>query len=187
MSTKKSQRTKSKRWQCHHPKTGQRTGYSCILQNPAHWKHSSKITNGFSWKIFKWSESKVAVNIGPAVRNTFPCIGTENPTTISSWCAYTPPSHSTATTAVETALNKRYTPCLAHKEKRQAKCWLAFFRLVVSRGAVLLVRCTYTRETPSEWFREPCLLNFNRRVNEKSCCGGFSWLCRGWESIGPIL
>ena len=26
-----------------------------------------------------------------------------------------PPSHSTATTAVETALNKRYTPCLAHK------------------------------------------------------------------------
>jgi hypothetical protein len=31
------------------------------------------------------------------------------------------------------------------------------------------------------------LLNFNRRVNENSNYGSFSWLCRGWESIGPVL
>ena len=69
------------------------------------------------------------------------------------------------------------------KEKRQAESWIAFFRLVVSSGAVLLLRCTYTRETPSEWFRKPCLFNFNRRVYENSNYGSFSWLCRGWESI----
>jgi hypothetical protein len=66
------------------------------------------------------------------------------------------------------------------QEKRQAKSRLAFFRLVVSSGAVLLVRCTYTRETNSDLLREPSFSNCNLRVRisqnykgsyQKCCCG----------------
>jgi hypothetical protein len=52
--------------------------------NPVCWKNSSKITGIFSAKIFKRSKSKVAWNIGLAVRNTIPGIGPGNPITISN-------------------------------------------------------------------------------------------------------
>jgi hypothetical protein len=53
-------------------------GHSCILKNPARWKRSCGITRGFSLTIFKKYDSKATVNIGYAVRNTIPGIGTGN-------------------------------------------------------------------------------------------------------------
>jgi hypothetical protein len=39
-------------------------GYSCILLNPASWKHSFGITSGISSKIFKKYESNITGIIG---------------------------------------------------------------------------------------------------------------------------
>jgi len=77
-------RTKSQRCHCHHLNNEQHTGHTCISLNQAYWKPSCEITAGFSWKNLKKYESKAARNIGPAVRNTIPGIGTGNPGRILS-------------------------------------------------------------------------------------------------------
>jgi hypothetical protein len=73
-----------KRCQYHHPKNAQHTGHTFIPLNSAYWKPSCGIIAGFSWIIFKKHKSKAARNIGAAVRNTIPGIGTGNPITISN-------------------------------------------------------------------------------------------------------
>jgi hypothetical protein len=60
----------------------QHTGRTFISLNPACWKPSCGIIAGFSWIIFKKHKSKAARNIGAAVRNTIPGIGTGNPGSI---------------------------------------------------------------------------------------------------------
>ena len=71
-----------------------------------------------------------------------------------------PISHSTATTAVETALNKCYTPCLAHQQKRGI--------LPQTRRNAPLIHQLFSRST----VRSPAIWRL-----AGGTCSILSWLC----------